>query len=400
MSEIKSVASSVLGIELETSPDAQCDAPTLEGDQEHPTASAEDFVAVVIDACIIAVEAENNLAAESDASSSGLLGLARPPSPLCESESNPSISIPPDVSAEGHRGEEKTLTDSKRRSLNSFPGPPARPLPSIPLTPSHGASSSVSETPIAISVDGDISSAAHVKTSLPRNIQPSTVQNESPGPFKKFATRFPSILIWLRPWKNPLIKAPITFIFTTLNAIFFLQLCFGGFGKYSNWEDCIKDTAVPCLSSRCKVESQYSFWYAEPSYHSSADDLPCSPLRQAAVSLSSRFPRASYKFAQDPSLSRSTLAVCTNASLTELDRFFMTPLESSILFTSKFFSGSSKISLPVVGLSMSIDDYYENTPYKMQDMKYQIQNGMGPWQSNANSSYYDPAAPTDSVWNS
>jgi hypothetical protein len=180
---------------------------------------------------------------------------------------------------------------------------------------------------------------------------------------------------------------PITFIFSTLNAIFILELCFGGFGKGWNWEDCPKNTDIPCLSSNCKPLSQYSFWLGEPSFHPSADDLPCSPLRQAAVSFSSRFPKSSYKFANNPSSSRFTLAVCTSASLNELDDILMKTLKSSILFSSSLFSGTAQISLPKTSdTGEKVSDYRTDTPFTMQDMDYQYQ--LGPLKRTSNSSYY------------
>lgn len=173
---------------------------------------------------------------------------------------------------------------------------------------------------------------------------------------------------------------PTSFIFTSLNAIFMLQLCFGVFGSGYNWEDCPRTNTEPCLRSTCKHQSLYSFWYAEPSFHSSADDLPCSPLRQAAVSLSSSFPGSSYKFAQDASSSLSTLAVCIDSSLQELYDLFMVPLTSSILFTSNFFTSEAQMSLPIFTGIRKISEYDKNSRFRMQDMRFQFQAGMvGPW---------------------
>ena len=256
--------------------------------------------------------------------------------------------------------------------------------PQIPTSESHEASTIVEAAlPPQIPTSESDEASMIVEAAPPPQIPTS----ESSGLFKRLVTRFPSLLIWKRPWLNPLIMFPISFIFTFLNAVFMLQLCFGGFG--SGWDYCPQNSE-PCLKSKCLLKSQYSFWYANPEYYPSADDLPCSPVRQAAVSFSSRFPRATYKFAQDASSSLSTLAVCTDSSLQELNDLLMVPLTSSIFFTSSFLVSGAQISLPIVNAFQKIDTYHEDSRFRMQDLEYQFTSGMvsldPPFRSN--SSYY------------
>jgi hypothetical protein len=267
----------------------------------------------------------------------------------------------------------------------------AAPSPQIPTSESHEANIEAAPSP-------QIPTSESHEVTIEAAPSPQIPTSESPGLFKRLVTRFPSLVIWkvtcgpfVGPWKNPLIMFPISFIFTFLNAIFMLQLCFGGFGSGFVVEEVCPKNSEPCLQSNCRLESQYSFWYANPEYYPSADDLPCSPVRQAAVSFSSRFPRATYKFAEDASSSLSTLAVCTDASLQQLNDLLMVPLKSSILFTSDFFSSDAQISLPHVSATSSrLKDFDENTRFRMQDMRYQWRDGMHPWAppAQSNSSYY------------
>ncbi len=187
------------------------------------------------------------------------------------------------------------------------------------------------------------------------------------GMLKGVTDRYPSLLIWKKPWKNPLIMFPISFYFSTLNAAYLYHLCF----QPANWNDlpCQK-SAVPCLlrSDSCQPATSFSFWLAEPQYYASASDLPCSVFSLGALSLSSKFPSTSYKYAANSSHGLTTLAVCTNASIQEFQRNFQEYVTSSVLFTSRLMAGRALIVLPNAGGSNTFTRFDPNAPYEISDI--------------------------------
>jgi ABC-type multidrug transport system fused ATPase/permease subunit len=220
----------------------------------------------------------------------------------------------------------------------------------------------VSQSPLQSLVSDsvtDCESAQSEKTTVPRNPLIRML--------KRVTDRYPSLLIWKKPWKNPLIVFPISFYFSTLNAASLYLLCF----QPSNWNEppCQK-SYVPCLSdSACgQPATSFSFWLAEPQYHASASDLPCSVFSNGALSLSSKFPSTSYKYAANTSHGLTTLAVCTNASIQEFQTSFQEYVTSSVLFTSKLMNGRALIVLPNVGSANTFTDFDPNAPYKISDI--------------------------------
>ncbi len=207
------------------------------------------------------------------------------------------------------------------------------------------------------------------------NLPIINIQNESPGPIKKLfirvSDRYPSVFNWKRPWKNPLIMFPITFILTTINAIELFRLCTAGVG-IAEWEYCElpkQRGTDSCTSNRCTNIPPYSFWLSQPVFYASANELPCSLVRQAALDLSSSFPDASYVYAVNNSFKNSifTISVCTNASLQQLDTVFMNSLKNSVPFRNALFFSQAQVfqrKMPILELF--------------------------PWMTTEDSSYYAP----------
>jgi hypothetical protein len=185
---------------------------------------------------------------------------------------------------------------------------------------------------------------------------------------KAIVARYPSLIIWKRPWKNPLFKFPITFTFTTLNAISLMLFCL----QPANWnESPCQKSSVPCLSSfACgQPVTPYSFWFSPPEYYASASDFPCSPFLPGALNLAATFPRSSYKYATYSSLSLTTVAVCTDASLKQFQMLFVDSVKSSMLFKSSFFHGDAQLVMP----SQASLFYDAKDPFRISDLFSQFQ---------------------------
>jgi hypothetical protein len=178
------------------------------------------------------------------------------------------------------------------------------------------------------------------------NTIPAPIPCNSPsGMLKAIVARYPSLTIWKRPWKNPLFKFPLTFTFSTLNAISMMIFCL----QPANWnENRCQKSSVSCLSFlTCgQPVTPYSFWFSQPEYYASASEFPCSVFLPGVLSLASSFPRSSYKYASYSPLSLTTVAVCTDASLQQFQMLFVDSVKSSMLFKSSLFHGDARRVLP------------------------------------------------------